>query len=240
MPRKLPAEPAHGRGGFSRPRSSSPHSNERWAPNNDPLFLLKDGVYLEHKLGLASRATKDVDTLFRGELDEFLHALDGALAEPWGDITLTRSTVSVIETTSRRVKPRRFQIVLSLKGVTWRRIQVEVAFPEGDIADVAERFPAPRLGYFGVHPVAELAGITRAYQVAQKLHACSDPHQPPTWSNNRVRDIVDLLLIRDAFYSPPDRPKTDQSSGRGGLCGQSSRSHGPWTSSTNVAAPYRE
>ncbi|TFB98762.1 hypothetical protein [Cryobacterium sp. HLT2-28] len=75
-----------------------------------------------------------MDTLFRGRLDEFLHALDGALAEPWGDITLTRSTVSVIETTSRRVKPRRFQIVLSLKGATWRRTHVEVAFPEGDIA----------------------------------------------------------------------------------------------------------
>jgi hypothetical protein len=172
-------------------------------PDGDPLFLLKGGVYLEHKLGLASRATKDVDTLFRGEVDQFLHALDSALAEPWGDITLTRSDVSVIEITSRRVKPRRFHIVLSLKGVTWRRIQVEVAFPEGAIADAAERFPAPRLGYFGVHPAAELAGITLAYQVAQKLHACSDPHQPPTFSNSRVRDIVDLLLIRDTFYSQP-------------------------------------
>ena len=172
-------------------------------PDGDPLFLLKGGVYLEHKLGLASRATKDVDTLFRGELDQFLHALDSALAEPWGDITLTRSDVSVIEIASRRVKPRRFHIVLSLKGVTWRRIQVEVAFPEGAIADVAERFPAPRLGYFGVHPATELAGITLAYQVAQKLHACSDPHQPPTFRNNRVRDIVDLLLIRDTFYTPP-------------------------------------
>ena len=35
------------------------------------------------------------------------------------------------------------------------------------------------------------------------MHACSDPHQPPTFSNNRVRDIVDLLLIRDTFYTPP-------------------------------------
>ena len=84
-------------------------------------------MYLEHKLGLASRATKYVDTLFRGEPDEFLQALDGALAEPWGDITLTRSNVSVVETASRHVKPRRFHIVLCLKGVTWRRIQVEVA-----------------------------------------------------------------------------------------------------------------
>ena len=87
--------------------------------------------------------------------------------------------------------------------MTWRRIQVEVAFPEGSIADVTERFPAPRLGYFGVHPAAELAGITLAYQVGQKLHACSDPHQPPRFNNNRVRDIVDLLLIRDAFYAQP-------------------------------------
>lgn len=35
------------------------------------------------------------------------------------------------------------------------------------------------------------------FQVAQKLHAVSDPHEPPDSVNDRARDIVDLLLLRD-------------------------------------------
>ncbi len=35
------------------------------------------------------------------------------------------------------------------------------------------------------------------YQIAQKLHACSDRHEPPEHVNDRARDVVDLLLLRD-------------------------------------------
>lgn len=35
------------------------------------------------------------------------------------------------------------------------------------------------------------------HQIAQKLHAVSDPHDPPASLNNRPRDVVDLILLRD-------------------------------------------
>lgn len=35
------------------------------------------------------------------------------------------------------------------------------------------------------------------FQIAQKLHAVSDPHDPPDHVNDRPRDVVDLLLLRD-------------------------------------------
>ncbi len=35
------------------------------------------------------------------------------------------------------------------------------------------------------------------FQIAQKLHAVSDPHEPPDSINDRARDVVDLLLLRD-------------------------------------------
>ena len=35
------------------------------------------------------------------------------------------------------------------------------------------------------------------HQIAQKLHAVSDPHDPPIWVNDRPRDVPDLLLLRD-------------------------------------------
>jgi hypothetical protein len=35
------------------------------------------------------------------------------------------------------------------------------------------------------------------FQIAQKLHAVSDPHDPPDSINDRARDVVDLLLLRE-------------------------------------------
>jgi hypothetical protein len=35
------------------------------------------------------------------------------------------------------------------------------------------------------------------FQIAQKIHAVSDPHEPPDSINDRARDVVDLLLLRD-------------------------------------------
>ena len=39
------------------------------------------------------------------------------------------------------------------------------------------------------------------FQIAQKLHAVSDPHEPPDSINDRARDVVDLLLLRDLARS---------------------------------------
>lgn len=166
-----------------------------------PRFLLKGGTLLQHRLGLRARATSDVDGLVRGDLDEFVVALDDALAEPWGPLMLTRSEIEVIETPSRIIRPRRFDVVVSLKGQRWRRIQVEVAPDEGGAGAVSEVVPAPSLAPFGLPSPDELAALAMRYQIAQKLHASTDPHDPPGEINDRPRDIVDLLLLRDLVAS---------------------------------------
>lgn len=53
------------------------------------LFLLKGGTLLQHRLPSTARATKDVDGLVRGDIDQFLAALEVALAEPWGPVSAT-------------------------------------------------------------------------------------------------------------------------------------------------------
>lgn len=168
---------------------------DRW-----PLFLVKGGLFMEFHLGLGARATKDVDALFRGGLQEFEAALDTAIAEPWGPFSLQRTALQPIAAARRIVKPRRFDVKLLIKGGVWRRIQVEVSFPEGRIAEVAEPVPVPSVGFFGITTPDRLAGIAMGYQVAQKSHACTDPDDPPRFVNDRVRDVVDLLLIKDHFY----------------------------------------
>lgn len=165
-----------------------------------PLFLVKGGVFIERALDLRARATKDLDTLFRGTLDEFERAVDVALEDPWGVFDLSRTALDVVEGAKTRLKPRRFHVLLDIRGRRWANVKVEVSFPEGSISGHIGTIPAPSTEFFGIEQPSDLATITMAYQVAQKLHACTDPHVPPHESNLRVRDLVDLVLIKAAFY----------------------------------------
>jgi hypothetical protein len=173
---------------------------QRELHNGTPVFLLKGGVFIERALDLNARATKDLDTLYRGAEADLIAHIDRALAEPWGEITFSRTPIEIIEKAKRVIKPRRFRVQLDIRGVRWRSIQVEASFAEGGSGHHTELLPAPSTRFFGIDRPDEIVTIAMGYQVAQKLHACTDPDDPPEFVNDRVRDIVDLLLIRDAFY----------------------------------------
>jgi len=162
----------------------------------EPLFLLKGGTMLQHRLP-GSRATTDLDGLARGSVDTFMGALDGVLARPWGALRLRRDPIEVINVPGKLVKPRRFDVVVTLNGVTWRRVQVEVSPDEGGAGVLGERVPAPALGAVGLPTPDHLVTLALRYQIAQKSHAVTDPHDPPESENDRARDVVDLLLLRD-------------------------------------------
>lgn len=175
-----------------------------------PRFLIKGGAYLELRLGLRARTTRDVDALFRGDFEGFLTALDRALAEPVGELTFQRTEPAVIERASRLIKPRRLQVKVLLRGKTWRSVPVEVAADEGRAGQYVEPVPAPSLAHFGLATPSEIAGISTDYQVAQKLHASTDPHDPGGpggHRNDRVRDVTDLHLLHRAFYDDADLPR---------------------------------
>lgn len=161
------------------------------------LFLLKGGTLLQHRLNATARTTKDVDGLIRGDMDAFFAVLENVLDEPWGSLTLRRGEVEVIDLPTKIIKPRRFDIILDMRGVTWRRIQFEVSPDEAGIGDEHETIEPPPLGGFGLPDPDALVGIAMRFQIAQKLHAVSDPHEPPDSMNDRARDVVDLLLLRD-------------------------------------------
>lgn len=178
------------------------------------LFLLKGGTLLQHRLNATARTTKDVDGLVRGDLDAFFLALEDALAEPWGPLALRRGEVEVVTVPARRIKPRRFDIVLELRGVTWRRIQFEVSPDEAGVGREFEVIEPPPLSGFGLPDPDTLVGIVMRFQIAQKLHAVSDPHDPPVHVNDRARDVVDLLLLRD-LVADTDSPTLAQIRGAG-------------------------
>lgn len=162
-----------------------------------PLFLLKGGALLQHRLPELSRATADLDGLIRGDLDGFLTALDEVLQRQWGPLELRRGPVEPIIVPHRIVNPRRFDVTLHLRGTTWRRIQVEISPDEGEAGDYVESIAAPSLSGFGLPTPDHLVGLSMRYQIAQKVHASTDPHNPPAERNDRARDVVDLILLRN-------------------------------------------
>lgn len=166
-----------------------------------PLFLLKGGTMLQYRLPGMSRTTQDIDGLVRCDIDRFLTELDQALREPWGPLTLVRGEVETIDVPHRLIKPRRFDITVLLNGVTWRRIQVEVSPDEGHAGATPEQIPSPSLAGFGLPTPDRLTSLSMRYQIAQKIHAATDPHDPPTFVNDRARDVVDLLLSRNLLDS---------------------------------------
>lgn len=159
-------------------------------------FLLKGGTLLQHKLGLAARATGDIDGIINGDIDNFINLLDAELQINWGTLAFSRTEIETINTPAKIIKPRRFEIVLSIRGQTWRRVVVEISPDEGRAGSTQEVFRAPNLAPLGLPSPDYLVGMAMSYQIAQKIHGATDPHNPPEYVNYRARDVVDLVLIK--------------------------------------------
>lgn len=147
--------------------------------------------------------------MVRGDMDEFLARLDDVLSAGWGPLTFRRSAPEVIASPARVAKPRRFDVQVLLRGTVWRRVQVEISPDEGGATRSHEVLVSPTLAHFGLKSPDGLLGISVRYQIAQKIHAGSDPHQLPDQINERARDVPDLLLLRDLMDSE-GHPSLDQ------------------------------
>ena len=80
-------------------------------------FSLKGGTPLQHKLGLASGATRGIDGIVRGDLDDFLARLDEQFRTgTWGPLELSRTEAEGARAPGKEVNPRRFEVIVSLRG----------------------------------------------------------------------------------------------------------------------------
>lgn len=161
-----------------------------------PRFLVKGGISIEIRLGLAARATKDIDVVFRGNPDQLRDALDEAFAMPYAGFDFRRKTTPepIHETASHR-----FEVQVSFRGKSWETIQVEAAGPE---VDEVELVPvAIDLADFTLDGPEEVACLSLRFQIAQKLHAVTER---PTDGrvNHRYWDLIDLILLRPLMQDP--------------------------------------
>jgi hypothetical protein len=158
----------------------------------DPVFLLKGGVAMELRLGLSARATKDYDAAFRERSGNLVERLDDALAAGFGDFGGTRTEIEDI----RETGAKRTDLKLTYKGRSWQTVRLEVAPSEGEAGQEIDRVPAIPMDPVGLEGPREVPCVAVRYQIAQKLHACTtEPGRGR--QNDRSRDLIDLLLLRD-------------------------------------------
>jgi hypothetical protein len=159
--------------------------------DDGPRFLIKGGTSMELRLGLAARTTKDVDIIFRGEPAEMLEALEEAFDRTYSGFSFRRKgeVEDIRDTGSRRLA-----IQVEFAGSTWQTLQLEVARPE--VAE-AELVPvAISIADFKLDGPSRVTCLALRYQIAQKLHAVTEPVDR---ENLRFWDLIDLILLRDLF-----------------------------------------
>jgi hypothetical protein len=160
---------------------------------NEPIFLIRGGVAMELRLKLRARATKDYDAVFRAAADHVIELLDRAIAEPWNDFTITRTAPEPIKTT----KAVRLDLRLQYKGKSWGTTKLELAPVEGAaMGSEHDDLPPANVQALRVPPPAKAPALSLRYQVATKIHACTETFDDGS-DNDRFRDIIDVLLLED-------------------------------------------
>ena len=92
----------------------------------------------------------------------------------------------------------RVTLRLTYRNAPWATIPLEVSPVEGrsgDPAAIDYRRPAPDLSVFGLEPQGDVPCLPVRYQIAQKLHACTEA--TTNKENDRFRDLIDLLLLEE-------------------------------------------
>jgi hypothetical protein len=161
-----------------------------------PEGAVKGGTAMALRYGRAeSRFTQDLDAARVHPLSEFLDDFEASLNQGWAGFT-----GRVVDRQPPRppgIPPayvmQPFDVKLDYLGRSWRTVKFELGHNEIDdavepelriAADLVELFTDLGLPGPGAIPV-----MRADHQVAQKLHAVSEP------GSERVRDLVDLQLL---------------------------------------------
>ena len=162
-----------------------------------PDGVVKGGSSLKFRYGCAAtRATMDLDTAWKDDLDTFLKGLREKLAVGWGGFA---GTLVVGRQASPKGIPFDYvmqpcDVKLAYLGKPWYTVQREVGHNEIGDADESEIVKAPPevlelCSNLGLPEPAGIPVMRLEYQVAQKLHGVSAP------KSRRAHDLIDLQLI---------------------------------------------
>ncbi len=161
-----------------------------------PEGVVKGGSSLMFRYGIdRTRYTRDIDMARSMEHGEYLAELKKSLAEGWHGFTA--DLVEVAPPTPDGVpsayimKP--YDAKVKYLGRSWQTVRIEIGHNEiGDADDYEEFLPEELVKAFedlDFPRPRPLRVMMLSYQVAQKLHAVSEP------GSERAHDLIDLQLV---------------------------------------------
>lgn len=168
-------------------------------PDEDgrPRIVFKGGAALEMRYGMRARSTKDLDATFRGDLDEAVSLIEETVTAGWSGFTGRITELEFIQRAKTQPHQDRLKIKLGYRGKDFVTIPFEMSSAEATSLQVPEIFSlAISLEPVQLKGIASVALLPLCYQIAQKLHACTESPRDD-YPNDRARDLPDLLLIEE-------------------------------------------
>lgn len=146
-----------------------------------PGFLVKGGFALEFRFRDDARSSRDVDIVLPIDKAQVMDAATEILRLSWSGFSF-----SIKGEAEEREHGYRFQVNALYQGKDWSTFEVELVY---GAVDACESIVPFGIDTFGLMRPSHIPCMTIAEQIAQKLHAVSDP------TENRPRDLVDIYLL---------------------------------------------
>ena len=165
-----------------------------------PSGVVKGGSAIKMRLGdETTRFTSDLDVARATSIENFSREISLRLEKGWEGFTGVLSKEKQAQPTNvpKQYVMQPFSIKLAYNQKPWMTVSLEVGFDEIGDADNPD-FVIPEdanrlllsLGFPKLGPVPVMA---LEYQIAQKLHALSEPN------STRVHDLIDLQLLENVY-----------------------------------------
>jgi hypothetical protein len=145
-----------------------------------PTFVVKGGFALELRFRAEARASRDVDIVVPVDADDMLDALVEVLRIEWSAFRF-----QIKGQAERREHSFRLEVNAEYQNRPWSTFELELVFAPVTSRDIVEPLD---LASYGLLETSGIPCITIPEQIAQKMHAVTDP------SENRPRDLIDIFL----------------------------------------------
>lgn len=144
-------------------------------------FMVKGGRALEFRYGALARSSRDVDIVLAGAREAILDTTIAVLRDEWSGFRF-----SVASPPRRRDHSFVFEVSADYNGADWARFELELVH---GAVDVWDDIAVSGLDELGLDAATAIPCMTVSEQIAQKLHAVSDPDA------DRPRDLYDIYLM---------------------------------------------
>jgi len=162
-------------------------------PNGESMFIVKGGSALELRYESRARATRDIDLEFTGMLDDIHEQVSECVDAGWSGFSGRVLDPQPLSIPWGSVVGQRLAVRLTYLGRPFANIPLEIVTRR---SPQVEYINVLRLDPVGLPSPEPIPCLSLPYQVAEKLHACTDPLDGER-VNDRVSDLMDLILIRD-------------------------------------------